>query len=695
MSDGYTAKMRGTLVRISLRQPVAVVVLTILIALAGFAGSTGLDGRLTAITSIPGSASAEADELMTDAFGGGFAGTFVLVVPFGEADADAIAALQSRVGRAVSQLPDLRVVQMRALAGTLYVLIGGDLTLLEASALTPLLRQALATSDLQSALLTGAPALEHDVRGVLADDLRTGAVIGGSLIVLLLLLGFGRSRMIIVPIAGAAAVVGGSLLAVWLLTFVVPMVLYVPSVVELVGLGLAIDYGLLIVHRLRTERPHHANLRSSVTAAFETSGRTVWWAGITVAISLATLLVVPVPFIRSLAIAGVVVPLVAMLVAHTLIPAVIILIGDHVGNGGFLGRLPRLPGLVVRKPRMVLTIGIGGLLVLATPIASMNVAPASLTAIPPDVPAMQAVRYLQERIGPGAVTPHELVIDVGQSDATSVTNDDARERFATWLGDQRAVFGVFSESTANYVDTSSRYQRIFVIGRDDFAAEGTQAFVGELRNLDLERFGYRDAILYVGGTPAQGTDFLAALRLWVPALMGILLLVAGMILFRLLRSGWLAWLSIGLNLVTLAAVIGLLTWVFQRSEDDRLSVLMPVPALESWALLVLGVLLFGITLDYQLFVLTRIRERFQTGTDVVEAVQAGVGDTGGVIMLAATAVVGALSGLIIGQVAGLQELGLGLALGVILDATVVRLILLPAIIVIFRHRIWNSSSIVD
>ena len=682
--------MREQLVGLSLRRPLAVLIASALVALSGFVAAGSLERRLSAVTSVPGSPSADADILMQRAFGDSFAGTFTIIIPFGNASDAAIADLKARLEVAIDDVPTARVEQMRAIAGTLYALIGTDLSLIEASAATPDLRRSLTAVGLVDALVTGPPALEHDVRPALADDLRRGAVVGGCTIALLLFLAFGRSRLIVIPAVTAVFVIGISLAAVSMLSLVMPVVPYVPNVVELVGLGIAIDYGLLLAHRLRTESRNQSMLHNAIRNVFASAGRTVWWAGVTAGMSLLALVLIPVPFIRSLAIAGVVVPLVAVVVAHASVPALMAVLKPREGNGGLLEvRSGSTVGLGQRQPMIVLTLSAVALILLSTPLASIRIAPASLTAIPSDVPAMQAVRYLEERIGPGAITPHELLIDVGRGEARSQANDAARTAFATWLADQSAVFGVFSETSTNYIDATDRYQRILVLGRYGFADERTADFVSALRTVDLAAFGYRGATVFVGGAPAQGVDFLDTLRIWVPFLLVVMLGAAWLAMSRILRSHWLAGISIALNLLTLSAVCGVLVWLFQRPVSQQLPVLLPVPQLESWALLLLVVLLFALTLDYQLFLLTRIRESFLTGQDVSESIQRGLRDTSRVIVFAALAFIGALSGLILGQVAGLQQLGVGLAFGVLLDASVVRLLMLPAFATLIRRNIWT------
>lgn len=696
MTGRYTAAMLQRVAGVAYRRSVPVLAAWIVISILGVAALLNVDARLTAVTTVPGSPSAIADAQVQSAFGETFAGTFSVIYPFGQATEAEIDELKDAATAAVARVPELSIRQLRAIGGTLYVLIGSDLPLLEASALTPELRSALVTEGLRDAMVTGPPALEHDVRPVLAEDLRRGALVGVLLVLAVLLVGFGRTRLVFVPLVAAGATIATAVLVIYLLAGFIPMVLYVPNVVELVGLGLAIDYAVLIVHRYRQERadapPPHALER-----AYGSAGRTVWWAAATAAISLLALAVIPVPLVQSLAIAGVLVPLVAVIVSATLVPALLRLLeradDQDARWRGLLGNARAWDPLLERVARRPLAVAIGGVLLLVTiglPTMALRLAPASLTAVPQDVPAAAAVQFLQERVGPGAITPHELVIEVVEGSATETANDRARRAFASWLSERTNVFGVFTDSTTGYVDATDRYQRIFVIGRTDFAAEQTAQLVRELRAVRLTEFGYADtARLYVAGAPAQGVDFLEALRTWVPGMVLVVLVAAMLALRRVLRSTLLAALSIGMNLVTLASVFGMLVMVFQWWPFDV--GLERVERLESWALVLLFALLFALSMDYQMFVLTRIREQFIESGHLRTAVLEGTRHTAGVVSIAAVAFVVALSGLIVGSVSGLQQLGIGLALGVLLDATVVRLVLLPGLLLAFGNRVWAKT----
>ena len=648
------------------------------IALGTVAG-TRINDHLTAVTNVPGSASARASEVLFNAFGANTDGSFVVVYEFTQADEAAIADMKQGIELAAARIPTATVQQQRAVGGVLYASIGTALPLLQASAQTPRLRAALADAGLGSAMVTGPPALEHDVRPVLAQDLQRGGLLGMLLVLGVLFVAFGRSRRVVIPLAVSAATIAGALCVVIVLSRFITMVLYVPSIVELVGLGLAIDYSLLLVQR------HQAlhGVEDPEVQVMRTAGRTVAWAAVTAAIGLAALLLVPIPLIRSLGIAGFVVPLVAVSAAMTLTAPLLTILGRGPARGMLAASTTelwtRIGDRVTRRPRGALLASLLACLVLAAPLSAVELAPASLTALPEQAPAAQAVAYLTKRLGPGIVTPHEILVSVPEGTALNSRNDAARQRLAAHLTNVPEVFGVFTDTGSNYVDSSASFQRIFVLGRHEFADPRTVALVADLRALQPQKFGYAPGTrIEIAGAPAQGADFLATLWSAMPWVVLLILMAAGLALSKVFGSWRIAITSIALNLVSLGAACGVVVAVFQLGVGSWFLRTYEVSQIESWTFVFMFALLFGLTTDYQVFVVRSIMESRGANVDLGEAIRTGIARSGGIITAAALAFVFALSGLVFGQIAGLQELGVGLAAGVLIDATIVRGVLLPS-----------------
>lgn len=655
------------------------------IALIGLLAGLQLSQHLTAVTDVPGSPSSQASALVAKKFSENGDGSFGIIYNFREGSDEDIQTMKDRIADAISTIPTTRIAYERAIVGILVVYVSSELDLSAASAKTGELRRALATRGLDKAWVTGPPALEHDVRPILSKDLKRGGVIALSLAFLLLLLILGTSRAVLIPFVVAAATVSATLLILFLLAQVTTMVLYIPNVVELIGLGLAIDYSLLITNRLRTELQQR-EFASALRITMETAGRTVAFSGLTVALGLATLVLIPVPFVRSLGLAGVVVPLVSIVAALTLQPALLSLLGEQgIKEGRFKGILleqkvwARTAAYVIKRPVLVLLSSLTVLVLAAVPILSIRLAPASLTSVPATVESAQALDFISQRAGQGLVTPQVLIIDTGK-EGGAMSADEAREKLANALSKDPDVSSIASDNVGIFVDSTQRYQRIFVISKYDFGNEKTQRQVEQLRTLNLVRYGYSsDARTFVAGAAAQGYDFLDEIERAFPVVLLLVLLLAFAVMYRALRSVVLPLKAVLLNLFSVAASLGLVVVIFQWLGKGA--------AIESWAVVLLFATLFGLSMDYHIFIVARMRESWESGASNNVAIERGLNQTSSVVTAAALIFVGALSGLIFGHLTGLQQLGVGLALGVLIDATLVRGLLLPSAMVLLQK--WN------
>lgn len=670
-------------------RPKRTIALWLLISLFGLLAAFRLSDYLTAVTDVPGSPSAQASELVKNEFNENADGSFGIIYHFKNASDAEIDDMKARIGSAVATIPTAHVAYERAIAGILVAYVGSELDLASASVRTNDLRQALADQGLGAAWVTGPPALENDVRPVLSKDLQRGGAIAIVLALAFLILALGTTRALVVPFIVAGATVATTLGVLFLLAQVTTMVLYIPNVVELIGLGLAIDYSLLIIHRLRHESltlPFDQALKRTMA----TAGRTVFFSGITVALGLATLVLIPVPFIRSLGLAGVVVPMVAIAVALTLQPALLSLLGaSGIAPGRFRGILlreqfwSRLAASVIRRPVAVLLSSILVLLLAAAPVLGIKLAPASLTSVPKGVESATALEFIAERAGRGLITPHVLIVDTA---AGSTATDAARLKLADALSRDPDVASVATDSTGLFVDPSGRYQRIFVISKYDFGNDRAQDQVVQFRNLDLTSYGYpANATIYVAGAAAQGYDFLHQVERSFPLVLLLILLLAFTVMYRALKSVVLPIKAVVLNLFSVTATLGLVVAIFQW--------LLGSASIESWAVVLLFATLFGLSMDYHIFIVSRMRESWDEGESNEDSIAHGLQRTSSVVTAAAVIFVGALTGLIFGSLSGLQQLGVGLALGVLIDATIVRGLLLPSAMVLLQKWNWWAPAV--
>ncbi len=670
-------------------------------AFAGLAGYHQLGSRLTTSLAVPGSASARADSILINRFGENIEGAITVVVPhLPTARADRVA--EARLARAIARVPSLHVVEEQALGGLLLTDLESRDSLNQATGAVASLRAALVQADLPTALVTGPAALQADVTPILRGDLARGELLALGAALVLLIGVLGVSLAVLLPFLVAGATVAVALGVVDLLAGNILMVLYVPNVVALIGLGLGLDYSLLMVHRFRAELTRSSDADAIVTT-MASAGRTVVLSGGVVAIGLATMLVVPVPLVRSLGAAGLVVPLVALVAALTLQPALLSVVGRRgVATHGPRGLLePRDPGngafarlarSVVAHPRTVLASALLGLGIIAGASAGLSLTPGSLTAIPPSMPSTRAIALVDRTIGPGILTPLEVLIDTGRADGARAANEvAARVALETTLLRTPGVEVVAADSIWPFVDHTDRYARILVVSQGELGSPVTQRLVHVVRAEAAAARFPRGTTLVVGGAPAQGVDFLTAIYGVFPWLVLAALLLAFLALARAVRSVLAALIAIVLDLVSIAVAYGVLVWLFRLGLGADLFGTYRVSQVEGWVPVFIFAVLFGLSMDYEVFILARIREAHDLGLDNHAAIVEGLATTGGVVTSAAVIMVAALAGFVTGHVAGLQELGAGLAIGVLADATVVRSLLLPSLLALSGDRLWRRD----
>ena len=521
-----------------------------------------------------------------------------------------------------------------------------------------------------------------------------------ALVLLIALLGF--CGAVVVPFVVAGATIATSLLVVYLLAHVVLMVLYVPNVIELIGLGLAIDYSLLMVHRFRAEMLHVASTTDAVVATTGRAGRTVVISGFAVAVGLATMLLVPVPFLRSLGVAGIVVALVSMVAAVTLQPVLLSLLGNwglrSLGIAGVMGERDRLSRgwattarVVLRRPRTVLASAMTVVALCAMSVWWLQLTPGSLSAIPLSLPSAEATAFMSRHVGPGVVTPDQVVLVAppGQS-WRSASWQNVEMRLGTLILGENEVADVAIGNRAPYIDATGRYAQLFVVANHQFGAEASQVLVERIRGHDVPAAHLpRGVEVYVGGAPAQGVDFLNHLYGAFPWIVALAMASALVILSRAFRSPVLAVLAILMDLLSVVAAYGAMVAVFRFGIAGSWLGTYRIDQIEGWVPVFVFAMLFGLSMDYEVFIVARIREARDAGFHWDAALVSGLAQTGGVVSAAALIMVGALSGLVFGHVAALQELGVGLSIGVLIDATLVRGLVMPACLALLGERAWR------
>ena len=498
-----------------LRHRAPIVAIWLLITVVGLLAAGNLNQYLTTSLNVPGSESEKASQILNTNFGENTEGTFTVVYKYTNATKEQLAGIEQAVEKASAVIAGSQIGAQKSLVGTLYTNVTTPFSLVEAAAYTTPLRQALVQQGLTGAYVTGPPAIEKDVTPVLARDLQRGQLVAVVLALLLLLLLLGSTWAIFIPLIFATASVSLALGIIYLIAQKFLMVVYVPNIVELIGLGLAIDYSLLMVHRYRRELLNNSNEVDALIRTMQTAGRTVVLSGITVSLALSTLLLVPVPFVRSLGIAGTLVPLVSVIAALTLQPVLLSLLGKRVfsdGYQGIMGKKDPLAGhwaklsrWVIPRAQSVFAITLIALLMGASLVFRLEITPSSLTAIPTNLESGAVLSDIAKKVGPGVITPHEIVIDLGEPGrANSEQINTARLALATSISTMPEVFMVESGKQAQYVDSTGQFIRMYVIGSDAIGNKKTRELVENIRLHITSVSGFpTGAQIYLGGSPPK------------------------------------------------------------------------------------------------------------------------------------------------------------------------------------------------
>ena len=677
----------------------------LLIVIGGFA-ATNLNQHLTTSLTVPNSESAKAQEILLTNFGENLEGSFTIFYKFKQASDPEIAEYKLKISEAVAEIPTARITQIRAISGVLFASVTTNYSLIEAAKYTDELRQSLLKQGLSEAMVTGPPAINSDVSPVLDQDLRRGQLIAITLALLFLLLVLGLSWAVLIPFIFAAATISLSISLIYLIAQHYLMVLYLPNIVELIGLGLAIDYSLLILYRFRRElnANEDAEVSSAIERTMQSAGRTVMTSSLTVAFGLATLLLLPIPFMRSLGIAGLIVPFASLLAALTLQPALLSYFGKHLAApvkfAGLLAKKDlqnnawaKIAGFSIKWPKRVFAISFASLLLLGSGVFWLQLTPSAITALPQNLESAKALSLVTSSAGPGVITPAVIMVDFGKPElATSASTTAARKALTAKLSKDPEIFIVATDVTPTFVDATGQFMRIFVIGRHSLGAPETSDLVDRIRANYLKNNDFPAGTkFYLGGPPAQGADLVDRITTYFPWLLGLGLLLTYLLLMRAFRSIWLPLKAIALGLISVSVAISAIVLVFRYSVGSSLVGTYQIDQVEVWALVFLLVVLFGISMDYEVFIVSRMREAIDRGATNEEAIVEGMANTGGVVTAAALIFVAAVSGLVGGHFLGLQQIGVGLAVGVFIDATLIRGFLLPSAMVLLGKYNWRTK----
>jgi RND superfamily putative drug exporter len=546
-------------------------------------------------------------------------------------------------------------------------------------------------------LNAGGAAAGDEIGHIAQDDLQKGEMIGVPFALLVLVLVFGALTAAIIPIILGilSIVIAVGITAIFGQVF--QFSFFVTNVITMIGLAVGIDYSLFVVSRYREERARGLEKYEAIHAAGATASRAVFFSGMTVVFALMGMLLVPSTIFRSLGAGAVIVVIVSVLVSLTLLPAIIGLMGDRVNSlrvpfvgraitrqnfehtGGFWDRITHI---VMRYPVVSIIAAFAVMVALAVPYFDINSGSAGVRTLPPNTESYQAFALLQKDFNFGLTTPTEIVIHDGD-----ITRADVQARIddLTTALDQNPLYGppTFESSP----DKSTGLLSV-AINADPTSEEAIDAVRNLRDELIPTAFAGSDVQVLVTGRAASGIDYIDTTNGYTPVVFIFVLGLSFVLLTVVFRSLVVPLKAIVMNLLSVGASYGLLVLVFQKGVGNEIFGFQQVDVIEAWVPLWTFSILFGLSMDYHVFLLSRIRERFNKTDDNKESVAFGVRSTAGIITGAALIMASVFGGVALGDLVMFQQMGFGLAVAVLLDATIVRSVLVPAAMELLGRANW-------
>jgi RND superfamily putative drug exporter len=583
-------------------------------------------------------------------------------------------------------LPDVRSVLDPAAAGPAAGLVAGDG---RAQLLLVELRPGLEFADTRRVIedvtdraeragaprvLVGGPAaLRTEFPAASEEQLARGELFALPLIIVLLLLAFRGVLSALLPLLVAVAAVLGSLLVLLGVSYATTLSSYAVNVITMVGLGLAVDYALLLVNRFREERSTGGGIEDAIARAAATAGRTVAYSAVTVTAALAGLLVFAEPLLRSMAWGAIGVVLLTMAAALTLIPALLGLWGHRIrplpAPPGASGPFYRLSRLVQRFAAVLAPLLVLGLIVLAAPVREAEWGGSGPESLPPSSPTRQVAETVADRFPGGASEPVVAVVEAAAGSATAAS-------VAARIGALPGVAAVRPRAASPPGTTV-----LDVVPDGPTQGPTAKRLVRALRTID------EPARVRVAGPAAALVDFQSSVGRRLPWALGVLAIATFVLLFLMTGSVVVPVKAIVMNVLSLGATFGVLVWIFQQGHLSGPLDFDPAGSIDSAVPLLIFVFAFGLSMDYEVFLLSRIKESYDEHGDSDRAVAVGLQRSGRILSYAAALMVVVFLGFAAGDVLAIKEIGIGMAVAILIDATVVRALLVPAVMKLMGR--WN------
>ncbi|HSB39960.1 MAG TPA: MMPL family transporter [Gaiellaceae bacterium] len=693
-SDTDSHPRLARLAHVIVRRRKAVIAIWVLLTLFGAYSAGRVSDRWFESFSIPGYSSYEANQRTLKTFGTGEQAPLVAVF-HSDGDVTKETGITRAIDAAAQVNPGSRVSSFFSTGSRAYVSKDGHTTFAEiyppgtptfsSSVHIKQVRakiKAAAPAGVQSYLTGRDPLYEASSGGDTGGpSVLTEALIGGLGCLVILFFVFGTLPAVLLPLAIAVAAILNTFTLVWALTYITNVSIIVQFLIALVGLGVAIDYALLMIFRFRDELREGEDVETALVETMTHAGRSVIVSGSTVAVGLLSMLVLPLPFIRSIGIGGMLIPAVSVITAITLLPALLAVLGARVNSLRLLpkrlvdrghpedGLWGRWADFVMRRPVPVAAAGLAVVAALVYCGVHLNPSEAQAKDFPGSGDAIHGRAALADAgITPGVYKPFVVLVE----------NGGDPKAIAAKVRRVEGVAGAAAPADWRKGDASL----VEAFPAADGAATQTR---GTIKRVRAELKGSNATL---GGLAGEERDFVAAVYSNFPYVLGFVVLLTFILLARAFRSLVLPLKAVILNLVSLIAAFGIIVFIFQWGHGAE--AIWNVPATQAiipWIPLMIFAFLYGLSMDYEVFMLSRMREAYDELGDTPKAISLGLARTGKLVTSAALVLMFAFFVLSSSPGTDIKQFGIGLAAGIIFDATVIRTLLVPSLMRLFGK--WN------
>jgi trehalose monomycolate/heme transporter len=546
----------------------------------------------------------------------------------------------------------------------------------------------------------GGTTINSDIDEHLSADIARAEAISLPIVGVLLVLIFGSLAAATLPVAIGGVAILGAFTSLRGFTYVTEVSVFAINVVTILGLGLAIDYGLFMVSRFREEIRRQDTVENALARTMATSGRTVAVSGITVAISLAGLLIFPQVFLRSVGFGGTSAVLIAMIAALTVLPALLAVLGPRVDALSVrplprrLMRRPdarpadahhgawyRIAHAAMARPLVCSTVVVVLLVSVALPFLRVQFGGIDVRVLPERTESRVVAETIERDFPPGPSGPIEAVVTLPEA-ADSPAGRPALASYAQSVGALSDVDG------ATVTETAGDTARVAIAYDGDPLSDDARTLVGEIRDVPAPPGG----TVLVGGRSAQLTDLLhslGSLLPWMALLVGTTTFV---LLFLAFGSIVLPVKALVMNVLSLGASFGALVWIFQEGHLSEFLNFTPTGFVETTQPILVLAIVFGLSMDYEVFLMSRIREQYDLTGDNTTAVATGLQRTGGIITSAALLLLVVIGAFASSRITFVKMISVAMFIAIVIDATIVRILLVPATMRLLGRANWYAPG---